>query len=185
MRSLPSCSTRSCVIPTLRTLLLVIGGSSFYPKLLGWIKPLGFVLSFVAKCLPSLLLAWPLCVLPTCGPSRIVALVLLSRVACLKPCTLLSNYAAQESAGFEDTTLFVQLDLSRAFDSLFINSLLRYMVDHWPSSTAKSSAVLVSHASLAFSTLRLCLVVVPAARYSARRKPQSDSLWTCSCRAVP
>ena len=53
------------------------------------------------------------------------------------------KHAAQESAGLEDTTLL----------SLFINSLLRYMVDHWSPSTARSSALLrwfFTHSHLRF-----------------------------------
>ena len=52
------------------------------------------------------------------------------------------KHAAQESAGLAEPPVFVQLDVSRAFDSLNINSVLQYMIDHWSSASAKSAGLL-------------------------------------------
>ena len=51
------------------------------------------------------------------------------------------KHIAQESAGLDDSTVFLQLDLSRAFDSLYIHSLLQFLVDHWsPAAPNKAAA---------------------------------------------
>eukprot|EP00435_Cladocopium_sp_Y103_P068688 s178_g32.t1 len=52
------------------------------------------------------------------------------------------RHAAQTSALFLDDTAFVQLDLSQAFDSLRINALLHFFVQHWSGLSAKSASLL-------------------------------------------
>lgn len=54
----------------------------------------------------------------------------------------LVKHAVQESAGLAEPPVLVQLDVSRAFDSLHINSILQYMIDHWASASAKSATLL-------------------------------------------
>ena len=82
----------------------------------------------------------------------------------------LVKHAVQESAGLAEPPVLVQLDVSRAFDSLHINSVLQYMIDHWASASAKSAALLrwiLLHSRLRFQLFLIqcggvCKVVGPS-----------------------
>lgn len=52
------------------------------------------------------------------------------------------KHAAQSAAGLGDNTVFVQLDLSQAFDSLFVNAVLAFLREHWVASSALSASLL-------------------------------------------
>ena len=54
----------------------------------------------------------------------------------------IAKHAAQSSAALPNGALFVQLDLSQAFDSLFVNAILSFLQDHWLASTASSASLL-------------------------------------------
>ena len=54
----------------------------------------------------------------------------------------IAKHAAQSSAAIPNGALFVQLDLSQAFDSLFVNAILSFLQDHWLASTASSASLL-------------------------------------------
>eukprot|EP00438_Fugacium_kawagutii_P029219 Skav229554 [mRNA] locus=scaffold568:384338:388017:+ [translate_table: standard] len=63
------------------------------------------------------------------------------------------KHAAQSSAGLGDNTVFVQLDLSQAFDSLFVNAVLAFLHEHWVASSALSVSLLrwiLAHSQLRF-----------------------------------
>eukprot|EP00438_Fugacium_kawagutii_P025508 Skav224845 [mRNA] locus=scaffold3408:398171:400237:+ [translate_table: standard] len=73
------------------------------------------------------------------------------------------RHVSQTSAGLLDDTLFVQLDLSQAFDSLHINALLSFFFRNWSASSAKSA-----------NLLRWALL------HSHLRFEIFDSVWWCS-----
>ena len=50
------------------------------------------------------------------------------------------KHAAQSSAGLPDGAVFVQLDLSQVFDSLFVNAVLCFLQEHWIAATALSAS---------------------------------------------
>ena len=52
------------------------------------------------------------------------------------------KHAAQTSACLPSGTVFVQVDLSQAFDSLFVNSILTFIRGCWSSTTALSASLL-------------------------------------------
>ena len=52
------------------------------------------------------------------------------------------KHAAQTSACLPSGTVFVQVDLSQAFDSLFVNSILSFIRGCWSSTTALSASLL-------------------------------------------
>lgn len=54
----------------------------------------------------------------------------------------IAKHAAESSALLPTPPVFVQLDLSQAFDSLFVNSILAFMKEHWAASTALSASLL-------------------------------------------
>ena len=57
-------------------------------------------------------------------------------------CIYILRHATQTSALFADDTLFVQPDLSQAFDSLQFNALLKFFVQNWSGLSAKSASLL-------------------------------------------
>ena len=60
---------------------------------------------------------------------------------------------SQELGGMQDDTVFLQLDISSAFDSLQHRAILTFLRDHWCASTAKSSKIIhwiLSHSVLKF-----------------------------------
>ena len=57
-------------------------------------------------------------------------------------CIYIAKHAAQSSAAIPNGALFVQLDLSQAFESLFVNAILLLLQDHWLASTASSASLL-------------------------------------------
>ena len=60
---------------------------------------------------------------------------------------------SQELGGLQDDTVFLQLDISSAFDSLQLRAVLTFLRDHWCASTAKSSKIIhwiLSHSVLKF-----------------------------------
>ena len=66
------------------------------------------------------------------------------------------QHAAQTSAGFQDTTIFLQLDLSQAFDSLHINAILNFVLASWSPASAMSASLLrwvLLHSCLRFQFL--------------------------------
>ena len=54
----------------------------------------------------------------------------------------IAKHAAESSALLPTPPVFVQLDLSQAFDSLFVNSILAFMKEHWAASTGLSASLL-------------------------------------------
>ena len=60
---------------------------------------------------------------------------------------------SQELGGMQDDTVFLQLDISSAFDSLQHRAILTFLRDHWCANTAKSSKIIhwiLSHSVLKF-----------------------------------
>ena len=60
---------------------------------------------------------------------------------------------AQETAGLQDNTIFLQLDVASAFDCLQLRAILDFFRSHWAASTAKSCKLLhwiLSHSELHF-----------------------------------
>ena len=53
-----------------------------------------------------------------------------------------AKHAAQASAGFADGAVFVQLDLTQAFDSLFVNAILAFFQERWNPATGLSACLL-------------------------------------------
>ena len=59
-----------------------------------------------------------------------------------KHCLYILRHSTQTSALFAGDTLFVQPDLSQAFDSLQRNALLKFFVQNWSGLSAKSASLL-------------------------------------------
>ena len=62
----------------------------------------------------------------------------------------------QESSGLADGTVFLQLDVAQAFDSLRVSAVLQYMKENWSSTSARSAHILrwcLTHSSLRFEFL--------------------------------
>ena len=63
------------------------------------------------------------------------------------------KHCAQEVGGFQDATVFLQLDVSSAFDSLKLQAILAFFRSQWNASTGKSCKLLqwvLSHSLLRF-----------------------------------
>ena len=136
-----SCWILSSMILQLSRWNLLLVGSSFCPRLCGYAMPRIFAPLFEEKSLPSLLRNW----LPTgLFTTWTVPACCFGSVSGkgLPEALYIAKHAAQSSAAIPNGALFVQLDLSQAFDSLFVNAIPSFLQDHWLASTASSASLL-------------------------------------------